>query len=641
MSEMAGSVTLPMEADGTQHLVERTYREGAPLQWVRETDINANEADATQIEFGIEWQAVENHGIYRRTIADNGCGMTADELVGFFNTFGGGGKPIGGAHENFGVGSKTSLMPWNRYGLVVVSWVDGEASMIWLHQDPDSGAYGLRLFEAEDPETGETSLEHVFEPFDDPDHGCDWSEVRPDWIGDHGTVIVLLGNDATQDTVLGDPGREESDIKGISAYLNRRIWDVGEVVTVDELRSNERATWPRDEEEATGTEPAKGPDRRTNRRTILGAKYFIEYPRKAYKRGRLAHSGTCPLSDGTEIDWYLWDGKRPAVQSYAAISGYIAALYRDELYNVQTHHSTYRMFGISESKVRSNLWLVIRPPEAGGTHGGHGVYPRTDRNSLLLQGGASAGQPLPFEDWAAEFADQMPEQIRAAIKAARGSEAGTIDDDSWRERLADRFGARWKITRRRVGPGPHGVTPTSRGSRPKKARRVVRNRPGGSGGQGGRGGTTNTGAKPGRKPARNVDVPGGIPTFRIVGDEDLSAGMIAAWQPHDPEHAEGVVLINRDHPVLVELVRSWQDQYADHHGAEIEHDVLNVYGEFAVAKIAHSEHLKSILPSHVVETELRSETALTMALLGLIGEEAVIAPRVGGKYAKRRKSAAE
>ena len=26
--------------------------------------------------------------------------MSADELVGFFNTFGGGGKPIGGVHEN-------------------------------------------------------------------------------------------------------------------------------------------------------------------------------------------------------------------------------------------------------------------------------------------------------------------------------------------------------------------------------------------------------------------------------------------------------------------------------------------------------------------------------------------------------------
>ena len=41
----------------------------------------------------------------------------------------------------------------------------------------------------------------------------------------------------------------------------------------------------------------------------------------------------------------------------------------------------------------------------------------------------------------------------------------------------------------------------------------------------------------------------------------------------------------------------------------------------------------------IVERDLRSEEALTIALLGLIAEEAVIAPRIGGKY-KRRTSAA-
>ncbi len=75
-----------------------------------ETLINALEAGATRTEYGIEWQAVENLGVYRRVIADNGSGMTAQELVRFFNTFGGGGKPIGGLHENYGVSAKTSLL---------------------------------------------------------------------------------------------------------------------------------------------------------------------------------------------------------------------------------------------------------------------------------------------------------------------------------------------------------------------------------------------------------------------------------------------------------------------------------------------------------------------------------------------------
>jgi hypothetical protein len=133
-----------------------------------------------------------------------------------------------------------------------------------------------------------------------------------------------------------------------------------------------------------------------------------------------------------------------------------------------------------------------------------------------------------------------------------------------------------------------------------------------------------------------VKVAGGIPTYRMVSEDDIATGMIAAWQPNDPDHPEGVVLINRDHPVVREEVEHWQGQFADHHAEEIEKDVVSVYGELAVAKIAHSEYMKSILPAQVVEDDFRSEAALTMALLGLIGEEAVIAPRIGGKYAKRK-----
>src|SRR2546430_621301 len=129
----------PMQTAGVQHLIERAYRESSQYQWVREMLVNSLEAGATRVEFGIEWQAVERRCVYRRLVADNGCGMTPAQLVEFFNTFGGGGKPIGGAHENFGVGSKTSLLPWNKYGMVVISWVGGDASMIWGTCNPPKG----------------------------------------------------------------------------------------------------------------------------------------------------------------------------------------------------------------------------------------------------------------------------------------------------------------------------------------------------------------------------------------------------------------------------------------------------------------------------------------------------------------------
>ena len=41
-------------------------------------------------------------------------------------TYGGGGKPIGTEHENFGIGAKVTLLPWNPAGLLVISYKDGQ-----------------------------------------------------------------------------------------------------------------------------------------------------------------------------------------------------------------------------------------------------------------------------------------------------------------------------------------------------------------------------------------------------------------------------------------------------------------------------------------------------------------------------------
>lgn len=629
----------PMRAAGTRHFIERTYRESGTLQWVRETVVNALEAGATRIDFGIEWQAVENTGTYRRVIADNGKGMTSKELVTFFNTFGGGGKPIGGVHEHFGVGAKTSLLPWNRYGMVVVSWVDCQAAMIWVQQHPETQEYGLRVEEVTDDD-GNPRLEAVYAPYADLDHGCDWSLIKPDWIDKHGTVIVLLGNGPDNDTVQGDPNRQvEADIKAISSHLNRRLWEVpnGIQITGDELRHEKRTNWPTSRTMATTMPPTGQLDRRTNRRSILGARHFITYPRNDFSVGKLAASGTVPLSDGSEIDWYLWKGDRPQVHMYAAKSGYVAALYRNELYNITRHHSTFRMFGVSESQVRQRLWLIIRPQEFEKDK--RGVYPRTDRNELLLKGGPTAGGALPIADWAAEFAENMPQAIFDAISQARGGEEGTIDDDIWRKRLAERFGSRWKVTKlRMIASGSETVEPVQAGS--TAARRAVMPvyRSGG-GGTGGRGDNLVLGARSGTKSAVQTKVTGGIPSYRFVCADELGAGMLAGWHPNDPNHPEGVVLINKDHPVLRKVIEYWQAQFADHYAEAICDDVMKAYAEIAVAKIAHSEWLRGIIQSDVIDGVMRSEEALTMALLGLMAEEMVIAARVRGKYRRPRRAA--
>lgn len=149
------------------------------------------------------------------------------------------------------------------------------------------------------------------------------------------------------------------------------------------------------------------------------------------------------------------------------------------------------------------------------------------------------------------------------------------------------------------------------------------------GGNGGLTGQPNISNRPGSHPASKRTVAGGIPRYLFTTSENINPGILAFWQPNHPEHPEGVVFVVADHSVLEDQIVYWQSQYADHHAEAIREAVLQAYGEIAVSKVAHSEHLRGVLPSAVIDEQLRSDTALTMSLLGLMAEEAVIAPRMG------------
>src|SRR5882672_4245024 len=135
---------------GASDWIKRLFEACGNYQWAREFVANSLEAGATRIEFGIEWQAVEKLGVYRRTIADDGCGMDREELLSFFSTLGIGAKKIGGVHDHFGVGAKIASLPWNPEGVVVISYKHDRASMIWIVLDDESGDYELVEFKTGD-----------------------------------------------------------------------------------------------------------------------------------------------------------------------------------------------------------------------------------------------------------------------------------------------------------------------------------------------------------------------------------------------------------------------------------------------------------------------------------------------------------
>jgi hypothetical protein len=265
-------------------MIERDYRMGKQFQWAREVVANALEAHATRIEFGVEWQGVQAHGVYRRTIADNGDGMTPEELKEFFSTYGGGGKAIGDEHQNFGIGAKTSLMPWNKYGMVVLSWKNGAGSMIHARYNPKIEDYELRDIKTL-YDDGTSEIDAVA-PLDEEAYDCDeilgidFATIKPDWIKEHGTMIVLFGDDPNQDTITGDPrfgGDEgESKIHNLARYLNQRLWTIPENVKISALQfhTQDKRRWPKSRS-----------DNGVLDRTIFGAKRF--YANKRMKDEKL------------------------------------------------------------------------------------------------------------------------------------------------------------------------------------------------------------------------------------------------------------------------------------------------------------------------------------------------------------------
>jgi hypothetical protein len=615
---------------GASNFVSRMFEACGPYQWAREFLKNAEEAGATRVEFGIEWQAVEKLGFFRRTISDDGSGMDQKRLWEFFSTLGAGDKKIGGVHDNFGVGAKIAALPWNPKGLVVISYVDGKASLIEIFHNPDTNEYELVDFS-----NGDGSTSCVVDPAEiDYGNDVDWSKAAPEWARTNGTTIVLLGSDKQPDTIMGNPDAGEDDIKGLSVYLNSRFWNLDRPkVVVTEVRSDKKTHWPI-------TADCRDDTRRPNNRTIQGARHFVKIK---HADGRLAASDKMQLDDRrVKLEWYLWEGDRPAIHSYARKSGYIAVRYKGELYEITSDRVEFRHFGIVEQQVRQNLFIILEPQLYDSKGAMWGVHPDQSRNRLNFSGNGEKSVKLPLSDWGLEFSNQMPQPILDAIRRARGEGEGTIRDDEYRKRLQDKFGNRWTVKRHMLATCE---TPTEPGTkdlgddqayvgvreepphygakqRPRKQSNLIRQvRPRASAG--------------GEDRMVELNVPVSIPKYRYANKEEFGKEwFMAQWSPRDPDGP--CVILNADAPTLLEAIEFHQQQYPPVHAEEIADIVKAVYGEVAVAKIAHSQKLAALgVSEQELETEYRTEKALTLALMGLMAEESLIAQRLGRLGRKR------
>jgi hypothetical protein len=626
------SSLLAMRIGDTRPFIDRNYRDiTLPGQLLRETFRNAQEAGASNVHFGIEWQGVEAQRVYRRYIADDGIGMDERDLTQFMLTYGGGGKPIGTEHENFGIGAKVALLPWNPAGLLVISYKECEGyAMLVRGEERDYGAFP---WEAVDDD-GEVVHTAVIDPegatlgaFGIADIGSIWSQV-PFWAErdeqpEHGTIFLLLGPDSDYDTILGDPGRPEEAVTYMQAqFLNSRLWELPEDqnVTVDVSISPDKNTWTPKNPGKIESGPGTGG---FSRRKIVGAKWHIG------RAGKFAAaSGSVTLDDeGTVAHWWLRDEnpeRRP--NPYGPRAGFISVLYNEELYDIARSEDArwrYRQFGIPAAEVMSRTFIVIAPPIDGPS----GIYPTGGRDRLRRTG----GRDLPFTDWGATFHENLPVEIAKAIEEAMPKEI--VADSSWKEKFAERFWDRLQHIRFRHGSdGQPGAAAPAQAA-PRTATRPTTETETTSQD----GGTTTlprvakprqrtkeptVSDTPGPRNARKADMEASIPSWLPVpADEMDQPYTLASWEVKE---------MAGDYSVTTDDVAAW---------STVERAVWETVGQSLVAKVVH---VQSVLRRDVERTTLRndylSDVARTTAGLGMVWEQQALQPKLGGILGRRKAS---
>jgi hypothetical protein len=568
-----------MKSGKLEPFIHRTYGEGGAFQWVRETIVNAAEAGATKVRFEIEPQGFKADGIKRLMISDDGCGMTPDEMRGYLNTFGAGSKTIEGAHDNYGFGAKTSLLPWNHMGVVIVSRRDGIDAMVWLHRDPESHEYGLKILRSGEDQ----ALESVFEPFPDPKLHIDWSQVLPESY-EHGTAVVLLGSHDKQETIFGDPNRSSNETsvnqgeaaeRGIIRYINGRFFDLNIKIAVSQ---------------ANGTiDHATGLAVRLDQLT--------------------SQSGSLLMPDGSLLKWFLAKRENGDNASVGRVLGKISVKYRDELYGHQSGPAPFRVFGIVSADVRKRLAIVITPPELSDSSP-NGVRPDASRGTI----GRANGEGLPISEWGAAFQASMPQEIKDAIAE---STISSKTNPRRRKALAERLNVYYRGLDRPIDKGLGATeTVTGDGDAPfNRSSRIALIEPACASAKPNGNGSPRKGIRrPGKKQGT-----AGLPDYRFVSDGDLESEMVAAVNLNvDPP----LVDVNRDHRFIAEAIDYWSERYSDIDGV-VTDQVAEEFGLHLTQVVAGVLGMKKWVSRDQLENQLLSPEALTTSVAGFVCDDKI------------------
>ena len=593
--------TMPMGVHNIGFMLRRLGKDCDDLQYLRELTKNSLEAGATQVVWDVDWLLYTPTGVYKLCCIDDGRGMSSREMVQHINNLSSSGG-VQAMDANYGVGAKISAATRNPAGVVYQSWQNGQGSMIQLWEDPRSGEYGLKQFRL-----GDGSYTYVV-PLSDA--------AKPEQIDQHGTKVTLLGTDDDHDTLAAREG-VPTPSRWFNRYLNARYFNFPDGVTV-----RAREGWQHDLEDK---------DRNILRR-VRGMHEFLDELSDA--------AGVVELTDCRVHWWILDDSEKRRKTSELPNNGHFAALFQDETYELLTGRAgTARLqqFGVLFGTDRVVLYVE---PRNGGQRS---LTANTARTQLLLN-----GELLPYADWAHEFRENLPQEIRDYMDSVIAGVKGVDHSDTILERLRN-YVKLFKLSRYRlVNDGSVRAGDPTTGGRPSRTPTITseltpprpepKHRPGSQTGDLLASMLATDGAeaeltRPSEPPIPHVvwlSLTDGTRTPEILDDR------AAKYLPDD-----NLIQANADFRVFTDMADYWCDEYTIPRGNQAIVDVVHEWFEQAL--------VETVIGCQALQGERRwspndieiilSEEALTAAVMQRYHVANAVKRTLGAKMGSLREKA--
>jgi hypothetical protein len=597
--------TLKMGVDNTGFIVDRLGRDCTPLQYVRELTQNAIEAvldtpeKTGEIVWDVDWNTYDLTGKYKLALIDTGVGMHGSEQLRYINQLSSSGHEQD-HDKNFGVGAKVAAATRNHAGLLYLSWKDGIGHMAHLWRDPESEQYGIaRVSTADGTYVDYAKLSN---------------DVKPSSVDQHGTMVVLLGMTDEQNT-MEPPEGVEGRQRWITKYLNTRYFAFPKGI---EVKVREGYQAPRDD------------SKRNFLRSVTGMREFLDAEKAWYD--------AVPLAGATAHVWILAERPERTKQGdMFATSGHMAALYQDELYEMTAGRggvARLQQFGVIFG--HSRVVIYVEP------HMNDRLGSNTARTQLLIN-----GEPLPWADWAAEFRDKMPDEIKALMDEITSGTKSTDHKQAIKERLKQiRELLRNPSRYRRAAAGSLKVSGQAPGGRTRDNDDLPKSKPSKSGGRGGRAGNIY---------ALFVDESGEagdevrtdpMPDVMWISEKhvpptrtsDLLEDRAAKYLPD-----QNLLQMNADFRVFTDMIDRWCDAYGDVPGARntVEEVVHEWFEQGLVETVIGAQALQGS-PEWTMEDigHLWSEEALTAVALQRYHVDINVKRTLGSKLGSAKEKAA-